>query len=596
MKMKKLSFLICIIFIISILFASCSASSGNGEPWSAADSVKINADAPDMTNAVNITLSGSSVSSSSSAVTCSSSSAVITKGGVYVVSGSLEDGNIAINAPGEEVYIVLRNAVISSTATSALYVYKSEHTYIYLEDSTASSLTSTGEFEYSGQFASAADEEPNACLYSKSDLTVYGAGKLTVSSSANGVTSKDNLYINNAALSVTADNNGINGKDSLTAKNASITVKSGADAVRSTNDSDSEKGYITLENCSLNLNAGEDGIQAQTNLTISGGEYNITCASGSSGTLSDDASAKGLKASGNLTVTDGKFNLDCADDAVHSNADIEISGGSFTISTGDDSFHADGTLGISGGSFDITKCYEGLEGSDVAVSGGEFKIVSSDDGINAAGGNDESGFAGGSPFGTEGDHSIKISGGNFSLIAGGDGIDSNGSLDISGGTIAVSSSSEDDGALDYDGTSSITGGTLFAESKGSVMAQAPSDCTQNTMFVSLGSNRTAGETVTISGASGTYTYTLTCNASNFVFSSPELNDGETYTVSCSGDTIAEITLESGLTTYGNVNSGAPGMGGGQPGGMGGGQPGGQPGGMGGMQSPPDGGQPGNFNR
>lgn len=156
--MKKISFLICIIFIISVLFASCSASLDGGEPSSSADSVKISADAPDMTNAVNITLSGSSVSSSSSAVTCSSSSAVITKGGVYVVSGSLENGNITINAPGEEVYIVLRNAVISSSAASALYVYKSEHTYIYLEASTASTLSSTGEFEYSGEFASAADE------------------------------------------------------------------------------------------------------------------------------------------------------------------------------------------------------------------------------------------------------------------------------------------------------------------------------------------------------------------------------------------------------------------------------------------------------
>lgn len=578
--MKKLSDLICLFFIISILFASCSPSLDSGEPSSAVDSVQIGTGAPDMTNAVNITLAGSSASSSSPAVTASGSSAVITSGGVYIVSGSLENGSITVNAPGEEVYIVLRNAAISSSATSALYVYKSKHTYIYLEKSTASSLESTGEFEYSGQFASAADEEPNACIYSKSDLTIYGAGKLTVSSSVNGITSKDNLYINDATLNVTADNNGINGKDSLTASNAAVTVQSGADAVRSTNDSDADKGYITLENCSFSLNAGEDGIQAQTNLTVNGGDYNITCATGSSGTLSDDLSAKGLKASGTLTVTDGVFNLDCADDAVHSNSDIEISGGSFTVATGDDAFHADSTLGISGGSFDITECYEGLEGADVEISGGEFKIVSSDDGINAAGGNDESGFAGGSPFGSTGNHSIKISGGNFSIIAGGDGIDSNGSVDISGGTVAVSSSTDDNGALDSDGSCSVSGGVLFAESKGSVMAQAPSDCVQNAMFVSFGSNRAVGETVTISGVSCSYTYTLTCNASNFVFSSPELKEGETYTVYCDGETVAEITLESGLTTYGNVNSGMSGMGG---------QPGGQ---SGGMQSPPDG---GNFN-
>ena len=162
-------------------------------------------------------------------------------------------------------------------------------------------------------------------------------------------------------------------------------------------------------------------------------------------------------------------------------------------------------------------------------------------------------------------------------------------MDISGGTIAVSSSTEDNGALDYDGTCTLTGGTLFAESRGSVMAQAPSDCEQPTMFVSLGMNAKKGSTVTISGSGKTFTYTLTSDASNIIFSSPELTQGETYTVTLDSESICEITLDDMLTTYGNVStSGQPGGGmggmGGQPGGD---MNGGQNGNMGGMQ-PPDG--------
>ena len=84
-------------------------------------------------------------------------------------------------------------------------------------------------------------------------------------------------------------------------------------------------------------------------------------------------------------------------------------------------------------------------------------------------------------------------------------------------------------------------------------------------------------------SSALFCYTLTCGTSNFVFSSRELEQGETYTVTPDGSQVCEITLSDALTAYGNVStSGQPGDMEGQPGDMGG-----QPGNMGGIQ-PPDG--------
>lgn len=580
-----LSVLICVIFI----FASCSSAESEEKTTGDSKTVTVSytgTSAPDMTNAVSVEFSDSDVKSSGSSVTCSGADAVITDGGVYIITGSSSDGSVTVNAPDSEVWLVLKNADITCKDSSPLYVYKSKKTYIYLDSDSVNKLSDSGEYSYTFEFSSQTDEEPNACVYSKSDLLIYGAGSLEVNAEFNnGITSKDNLEIENSNITVNASHNGINGKDSLSANNASLTVKSGADAVRSTNDTDTEKGYITLNNCVLTLVSGEDGVQAETSLNINGGTYSITSGGGHSAELGEDASAKGIKAGVEITVSDGTFTLDCADDAVHSNCNVTVSGGEFSINTGDDAFHADSTLKVSGGKINIESCYEGLEGSDVDVSGGEINIISSDDGLNAAGGKDESGFGNGDPWQSSGDHSITISGGTLNITAGGDGLDSNGTMEISGGTIAVSSSTEDNGALDYDKTCTLTGGTLFAESRGSVMAQAPSDCGQTTMFVSLGTNAKKGSTLTISGGSKTFTYTLTCDASNFVFSSPELEQGETYTVALDGSQVCEITLNDTLTTYGNVStSGLPGGMGGLPGDN---MNGGQPGNMGGMQ-PPDG--------
>ena len=149
-----------------------------------------------------------------------------------------------------------------------------------------------------------------------------------------------------------------------------------------------------------------------------------------------------------------------------------IEGGTFEIKTGDDGAHADGNTTVSGGTLNITECYEGLEGATVDITGGEIHIVASDDGINAAGGNDQSGFGPWQDaFSGSSEYYINISGGVIYIDASGDGIDSNGDLTVTGGEIYIDGPTSDgDGALDYDGTGTITGGTLVAVgSNGMVM-------------------------------------------------------------------------------------------------------------------------------
>ena len=546
-------------------------------------------EAPDVSGATTITLSGQSAAVTSTGAEVTDGVVTITAGGTYVVTGTMTEGRILVNAPKEEVTLVLQDASITCSTGSPLYVYKSKATTLYLPEGTASTLTDGTDYTFSDSYSSAEEEEPNACLYSKSDLVIAGSGSLTVNANYNnGITGKDTLFIQKASVTVTAVNHGINGKDSLTIKDADITVTSGGDALRSTNDSDTTLGYLVITGSALKLTAGEDGIQAETTLTISGGTATVTTAGGADQSISDDTSAKGLKAGTQVTVTGGTFQLNCCDDAIHSNGDVTISGGSFTIATGDDGMHADDTLSISSGTIDITRSYEGLEGAKVLISGGKISIVASDDGINAAGGSDQSGFGGfgfaPDAFGGSGDYLIRISGGVVTVNASGDGIDSNGDIEVTGGELYISGpTSNGDGTIDCDGSATITGGIVVAAGSTGMAENFGTASTQGSILVNLSGS--AGQTITLKDSDGDILASFT-PAKAFgcvVVSAPGVAQGGTYTIAA-GSASTTVTMESLI--YGSGMGGFGGMGGGM----------GDPGNMGGGQQPPQGGVGGPGNR
>lgn len=384
--MKKVSriasILICAL-LLAVAATSCSTT-GTGE-----SSASVSSSADTRKASASILLSGSSASVSGTGAEAENGIVTITEGGTYEISGTSEDGQICVKAPDEDVTLILKNVSVTSSSGSPFVILKANSVTLSLPDGTESTLTDSETY----------DSDEDACLYSKADLTIEGTGTLTVNANyKNGITGKDTLTIRDSTLSVTAANHGITGKDSLTAENASLTVQSGGDAIRSTNNEDGALGFILLTDCTLDLTAAEDGVQAETVLTIDGGSYAIITAGGSDGTIDEDTSAKGLKAGTQVTISGGTFDLDCCDDAIHSNGNVDISGGSFTLSTGGDGIHADDTVTVTNGAIDILKSYEGMEGVTVNIEGGDINIVSSDDGINVTDGT-SSGFEGSFPDG-----------------------------------------------------------------------------------------------------------------------------------------------------------------------------------------------------
>ena len=557
------------IILIGCIFTSCKKSSESTQEETSAQSVTIadvSVDAPDVENAVKIVFSGSSAQIDGSGAKADKGTVTVTSGGTYALSGTASDGRVIVNAPDEEVTLVLCGVNITSSESSAIYVYKSKSTTVYVYEGTENTLTDAKTYAYADSYSSQADEEPDACVYSKSDLVISGKGKLTVNANyKNGITGKDTLTIENADITLTAANNGINGKDYLAVGNSVITVKCSGDALRSTNDTDTSLGYITLNASTLNLTAGEDGIQAQTTMAIKDVTAKIVSGGGYKTKASSETSSKGIKAGSDLKISGSTIEIDSSDDAVHSNANITVDSGTYTLYTGDDGMHADENLKISGGTVTVKSSYEGLEANTIDVSAGTIDITASDDGFNAAGGNDQSGFGGmmKDNFGSSDSAYLNISGGKITVNCEGDGLDSNGKLLVSGGEIYVSGPvNNGNGALDYGSEATITGGTIVAAGSSGMAVNFGSNSTQGSILLNYQSSSSEKIKVTDSSGNTIVEYTPAKNYSSVVVSSPKLVKGGTYKVTACGET-QTVTLDSLI--YGE-SGGMPGMGGGRMGG------------------------------
>ena len=357
---------------------------------------------------------GSSITVNGTGVTVDENIVTITQGGTYSLSGTLDDGQVIVNAGDlDQVEILLNGVHLTSSTSAPIYVMNADKTTLTLVEGTESVITDAESYVYED----ATVDEPNAAIFSKDDLKINGTGSLIVNANYNnGIASKDDLDIKNGDITINAVNNGLKGKDSIEIDNGTFVINSGGDAIKSDNTTDTTKGWITINNGTFNLTATGDGIQAETDLLINGGTFTIETGGGSenssqkssswgvwgipghaqtsSSSSEETTSAKALKAGVNLTVEDGSFNIDSSDDSIHTNDSIVINGGSFTIASGDDGIHADTTLDINGGTIDITKSYEGLESTTITINDGTIHLIASDDGINAAGGNDGSAMNG----------------------------------------------------------------------------------------------------------------------------------------------------------------------------------------------------------
>jgi len=623
--MKKL-FLIIIAIIIVTIPAGCSgaqASSGSGfndavspsvisstaeqeanavvetpfdiEKVFATASVEYDDDdvdsGTDIAAAAQIMLKGSAISITGYGVKVNGTTVMITSAGTYIITGTLDDGQIKIFTGDKgSVRLVLNNAHINCSTSAPIYAVSAEKTVIILAEGTENSVADGAIYIFEDK----ATDEPCAAIFAKDDLTITGAGLLTVNARYNnGIQSKDDLKITGGRITINARNDGIKGKDSVAVKNGTIIVEAGGDGVQSNNDADEDKGFIAISGGTFIITAGADGIQAETALNISGG--NLTIASGGSSAAADNSrvnqhtpsgirmqnnaaatentiSAKGLKAGTAVVISGASIELDCMDDGINANKYVAVISGDITIASGDDAIHANTSLVIDGGTIAVTKSYEGLESKLIVLDGGDIHLVSDDDGINVNGGSEGFPMVPGNRFtdnasvkgynptsntsGGADNYYLTIKSGYLSIDAGGDGIDVNGPVKMTGGTVIVNGPTNNgNGALDYTGSFVVNGGYLIAAGS-SGMAQAPDDSsTQNSVMVNFPAQQAATTLFRIETSSGANILTFEPKKTyqSVVVSSPDIVEDETYIVFSGGSSTGKAV--DGIYSDGEYSGG-----------------------------------------
>lgn len=442
----------------------------------------------------------------------------ITKSGIYHLTGTLENGYIAVRLDSDGVVkLILDNVTVANPNGPAIACYSGDDLVIEL---IGENQLSDG-VSYSADF----DEDVTGAIYSKADLTFQGEGSLNLAANyQDGIVGKDDVKFNSGTYLITSKDDGIRGKDSVYIVDGSFTINSVADAIKSTNETDAGKGFVLIEN----------------------------------GTFDISASAKGIKAINSILIYNGDFTINSYDDAIHSNNYVGIVDGSIAIKSGDDGIHADKELIIDGGNIKINQSYEGLEAQAITINGGDISVIASDDGMNAGGGADSSANnrQGAGAFDADTNCVLAINGGKVYVNASGDGIDSNGYLYFNGGIVTVDGPTNNgNGALDAGAGIVMNGGTVVAVgASGMAETLGNNSTTYNVSiyFSSVQAAKTAieikdsSEKTVISHTSAKTFNHISAGTSSFV-------PGETYTVYINGTKYQSFTISSIVTTVGNTN-------------------------------------------
>ena len=267
----------------------------------------------------------------------------ITKEGVYVISGSAKNVTITVDAADDaKVQLVLDGVSVTNTDSPVIYVKNADKVFVTTQGENSLSVT--------GSFAADGNTNTDAVIFSKDDLVLNGTGSLTVSSTDNGISCKDDIKITGGTITIDCTSDAIEANDSISIAAGTINITSKKDGLHAEDSDDNTKGSIYICGGTLTVNASDDAIHAETVAQIDDGTFDLTAAECIEATY--------------VQINGGTVNISSSDDGINaahkSNAcevAVEITGGYITIKMGagdTDGIDSNGNLYISGGTIDVT--------------------------------------------------------------------------------------------------------------------------------------------------------------------------------------------------------------------------------------------------
>ena len=489
-------------------------------------------------------------------VTVEDGTLTITKAGTYKLSGEYQ-GQIKVEtADSDAVRLVFDNANITNSSGAALNVVNADEVILYSASGTTNTISDGADYTATGE------NDPDAVVYSKADLTIAGEGTLKVNGNhEDGIHTSDGLVIASGTLEVNAANTGIKGKDYVDILGGTINVTAQQDGIKSTNDTDEGKGWTRLSNGTVTVNAGDDGFKASRVVEISGGSLTV------------EQSDEGIEAQ-YINISGGDVNVTSADDGM--NASLKTSDSESTDSSANTSDTANqqqnnqqqGSLpgGQQNGASNqqLQGTGQPPQGQPPAMSGssqdGTSQNGTTGTGQQGMGQPPQGGMPGGGGTFEVVDAAINVSGGHVTVNAEGDGIDSNGVTTLSGGTLIVNGPSQGgNAALDTNGDLLLNGATVLSGSTADMFEAPSTNSTSGYLKLTNSSGFEQGSTVQVADSSGKVVANYKVTKSNVqlvLVSSSSIVKGQSYTVYTTTSAVDSnaASLASGATELGSFTA------------------------------------------
>ena len=370
--------------------------------------------------AVYVTLSGDGIIGETDGVAINGQTVTITAEGTYIFSGTLSEGQIVVDADNAKVQIVFDNVDITCASSAAVYVKSAEKVFVTLAEGSQNTLRNTDEY------VAIDDNNIDAVIFAKSDLTLNGTGSLTiVSAEGHGIVSKDDLKITGGTYDITAAGHALSGKDSVRIADGTFILTAEKDGIHAENADDEEKGYIYIADGDFTITSDGDGMDASNIVQIEDGTFDITAGGGAANSLkTHESDMPGGGMSQNIERPDGESMPQMGEKPDEESMSQmgekpdEESMPQMGEKPDGENMPQDTTTDESGTSTKGIKA-----GGGMYLNGGTYQIDSADDSIHS-------------------NANITIADGTYTLATGDDGVHADDALTVNGGTITVTESYE----------------------------------------------------------------------------------------------------------------------------------------------------------
>ena len=176
-----------------------------------------------------IYLNGTSAKFDGDGISINGSKIMISKGGDYEISGTLDNGQIYIETEKKKVRLHLNNCSITNKAGSAIFCQQAKKVTIYSVAGTQNYISDGG-----------THDADNGAIFSEDTVVFKGEGEINITGVyAHGVQSDDDIFVKGGTLNITAAKSCLHSNDGIEIWDGTLYCDGGTNGIKT-------DGYITI--------------------------------------------------------------------------------------------------------------------------------------------------------------------------------------------------------------------------------------------------------------------------------------------------------------------------------------------------------------